>query len=60
MDAGRLPETTVNWWRLILRGKIHSKGKMLNKKNVGHTAKRVLSDDELKELIPPGCLISPL
>lgn len=26
-DAGRLPETVPNWWRLILRGRIRSKGK---------------------------------
>ena len=50
LDAGRIPETTVNWWRLILKGKIKSKGKTQNGINVG-TAKRVLTDDELGELI---------
>lgn len=50
MDAGRLPETAVNWWRLILRGKIRSKGKTIAGQNIG-TAKRVLSDEETGELI---------
>lgn len=50
LDAGRLPNTTPNWWRLILRGKIRSKGKRINGKNIG-TAKRVLSEVEVGELI---------
>lgn len=49
-DSGRLPETTPNWWRQILRGKIKSKGKKIAGKAVG-TAKRVLSGDELGRLI---------
>jgi integrase len=51
MDAGRLPETAVNWWRLILKGKIRSKGKTIAGKKIG-TVKRVLSDYEAGELIP--------
>jgi integrase len=50
MDAGRLPETAVNWWRLILRGKIKSKGKQLAGQKIG-TVKRVLSEQEAGELI---------
>jgi integrase len=50
LDAGRLPDTVPNWWRLILRGKIKSKGKKICGVNVG-TAKRFLSDDEAGELI---------
>ena len=50
LDAGRLPESAVNWWRLILKGKIKSKGKKINGKHIG-TAKRVLSDKEVGELI---------
>jgi integrase len=50
MDAGRLPETAVNWWRLILRGKIRSKGKAIGGEKIG-TVKRVLSEDEVGELI---------
>ncbi|WP_197491542.1 integrase arm-type DNA-binding domain-containing protein [Methylomonas methanica] len=50
MDAGRLPEEAVNWWRLILRGKIRSKGKTIEGKNIG-VVKRVLTEDEIGELI---------
>lgn len=50
IDAGRLPETTPNWWRLILRGKIRSKGKKIAGERVG-TAQRVLSADEIGVLI---------
>jgi integrase len=50
IDAGRLPETAANWWRLILRGRIRSKGKFIAGARIG-TAKRVLSDDEIGELI---------
>lgn len=51
MDAGRLPDTAVNWWRLILRGKIRSKGKPINGVKIGAT-KRVLTETEVGELIP--------
>jgi integrase len=51
LDAGRLPENTPNWWRLILRGKLRSKGRELQGKKVG-TGKRVLSEAELGILIP--------
>lgn len=50
LDSGRLPETVPNWWRLIMRGKIRSKGRMVNGKAVG-TSKRVLSAKELGMLI---------
>ncbi len=50
MDAGRLPEAAVNWWRLILRGKVRSKGKTIEGKNIG-VVKRVLTEDEVGELI---------
>jgi integrase len=50
LDAGRLPETAVNWWRLILKGKIKSKGKMISGERIG-TAKRVLTEQEIGELI---------
>lgn len=50
LDAGRLPESTPNWWRTILRGKLRSKGKQIAGEVVG-TGKRVLSDAEAGELI---------
>lgn len=50
LDAGRLPDNTPNWWRLILRGKVRSKGKAIAGEKIG-TAKRVLSEDEVARLI---------
>lgn len=50
IDAGRIPETTPNWWRLILRGKLKSKGKKIAGEHVG-TAKRSLSAPEVGQLI---------
>lgn len=51
LDAGRLPETVPNWWRLILRGKLRSKGRVVQGESVG-TTKRVLSAAELGIVIP--------
>lgn len=50
LDAGKLPESAPNWWRLILRGKLKSKGKVVRGKQRG-VVKRVLSPDEAGELI---------
>ncbi|MBT2299201.1 integrase family protein [Variovorax paradoxus] len=50
LDAGRIPEETPNWWRLIMRGKLRSKGKILLGESTG-TAKRVLNEKETGELI---------
>jgi hypothetical protein len=50
MDAGKLPEEAANWWRLILRGKIRSKGKTIAGEKIG-TVKRVLTEDQIGELI---------
>lgn len=50
IDSGRLSQDVPNWWRLVLRGKIRSKGKMIAGKQVG-TTKRVLSGEELGQLI---------
>lgn len=50
LDAGRLPETTPNWWRQIMRGGLRSKGHKVQGKFVG-TTKRVLSAAEVKELV---------
>ncbi|REG58985.1 uncharacterized protein DUF4102 [Paraburkholderia sp. BL6669N2] len=49
-DAGRLSQDAPNWWRLIMRGKLKSKGKTIGGKRVGK--KRTLSDAELAVLIP--------
>lgn len=50
LDAGRLDENVPNWWRLIMRGKLRSKGRVLQGERVG-TDKRVLNEDELGQLI---------
>ncbi|WP_414691470.1 tyrosine-type recombinase/integrase [Noviherbaspirillum sp.] len=49
IDAGKLPETTPNWWRQILRGKVRSQGKAIAGEKIG-TAKRHLSEQELRDL----------
>ncbi|MFZ3286234.1 MAG: alpha/beta hydrolase, partial [Telluria sp.] len=50
LDAGRLPESAPNWWRLIMRGQLRSKGRKIEGKQVGKT-KRVLNDVEIGTLI---------
>jgi integrase len=50
LDAGRLPESTPNWWRQIMRGRLRSTGKKIEGQSVG-TAKRVLSESEVGELV---------
>lgn len=50
LDAGRIPEETPNWWRLIMRGKLRSKGRKLQGESTG-PVKRVLKDSEVGALI---------
>lgn len=50
LDAGRLDENVPNWWRLIMRGKLRSRGRVLLGERIG-TAKRVLSETELGQVI---------
>lgn len=50
LDAGRLPDTTPNHWRTIMRGKLKSKGKTVKGEVIG-TSKRVLKAAEVAELI---------
>ncbi|RZI82593.1 MAG: DUF4102 domain-containing protein [Rubrivivax sp.] len=50
LDAGDLPENTPNWWRMIMRGKLQSKGKKINGVHIG-VVKRTLNDREVGELI---------
>lgn len=45
-DSGRLPDSVPNWWRLILRGKLKSKGKKVQGEYRG-VVKRVLSPAEV-------------
>jgi len=50
LDSGKVPETVPNWWRLIMRGKLKSKGRVVNGVLSG-TKKRVLTQVEIGELI---------
>jgi integrase len=50
LDAGQLPETAPNWWRLIMRGRLRSRGKKIAGESQG-TIKRVLKDAEVATLI---------
>lgn len=50
IDGGKLPETTPNWWRLVMRGKLQTTGRTLQGERV--TTKRILTDAELATLIP--------
>lgn len=34
LDAGRIPETTSNWWRQIMRGRLRNKGRTRNGERV--------------------------
>lgn len=51
LDAGRVPDTTPNWWRMIMRGKIKSAGRQIAGKRTGQI-KRFMLADELAILIP--------
>lgn len=51
LDAGRLAPDVPNWWRLVLRGKLPSKGKIIDGEHQG-VEKRVLSESELQLLLP--------
>ena len=50
LDAGRLGDNVPNWWRLVMRGKLRSRGRVRQGENVG-TAKRTLSEAELAEVL---------
>lgn len=50
LDAGRLPDNTPNWWRLVMRGRLRSKGRRRAGELIG-TAKRVLTDQEIGKLL---------
>jgi len=50
LDAGRIPDTTPNWWRLVMRGRLRSRGKKRAGESIG-TAKRVLSESEVGALL---------
>lgn len=51
LDAGRLEPDVPNWWRLVLRGQLASRGKAVDGVRSG-VVKRVLSEPELALLLP--------
>ena len=50
LDAGRIDGNTPNWWRVIMRGRLKSKGKIVGGEHQGPT-RRVLRADEVKSLL---------
>ena len=52
LDAGRLPSEAPNWWRLVMRGRLASKGKVIAGEHQGAPQKRALSEAELQLLLP--------
>jgi integrase len=50
LDAGRLPDGVANWWRLVLRGQLKSRGKIIGGEHVAG-ARRVLSAAEVGQLL---------
>lgn len=52
LDAGRLPADAPNWWRLVMRGRLASKGKIVGGEHQGAPVKRALSPRELQQLLP--------
>ena len=50
LDAARIPDTAPNWWRLVHRGRLRSKGRKRAGESIG-TAKRFLSDKEVAILL---------
>ncbi|WP_244131721.1 integrase arm-type DNA-binding domain-containing protein [Burkholderia multivorans] len=50
LDAGKIPESTPNWWRQIMRGRLRSNGKRIQGQPVG-TVKRFLNEGEVGALI---------
>lgn len=50
LDAGRLPPETPNWWRVVMKGRLKSKGKTLRGKHLGQQ-RRLLQPADLRALL---------
>ena len=50
LDAGRLDGTVPNWWRVVHRGRLKSRGKIVGGEHQGQS-RRVLHVDEVKALL---------
>lgn len=59
LDSGRLPDAVPNWWRLIMRGKLASRGKIVAGQHQG-VVKRVLSAAEVGAVLRELHYVTPL
>ncbi|MDO9148273.1 MAG: integrase family protein [Hydrogenophaga sp.] len=50
-DAGVIDPDLPNWWRDVMRGRLRSKGKVMQGEHQGKQY-RTLADDELRQLLP--------
>jgi hypothetical protein len=50
LDAGRLDGTVADWWRVVHRGRLKSRGKIVGGEHQGQS-RRVLHVDEVKALL---------
>ncbi|RMX06742.1 hypothetical protein D8I35_09580 [Corticibacter populi] len=50
LDAGRIDGATPNWWRVVMRGRLRSKGKIVDGQRVGRR-RRYLTDAEVATLL---------
>jgi integrase len=50
LDSGRLKGDAPNWWRLIMKGRLKSQGKIMGGEHVGRQ-RRVFSQDEIGQLL---------
>lgn len=50
LDAGRLDGDVPNWWRVVMRGRLKSKGKIIGGEHRGQ-ARRVLRAEEIRALL---------
>ncbi len=50
LDAGRLPDSTPNWWRMIMKGKLKSRGRLVGGEHIG-MRRRVLPPAEISTLL---------
>jgi integrase len=50
LDAGRLSDDMPNWWRMVMKGRLKSKGKIVGGKHVGQQ-RRTLPGAEIGQLL---------
>lgn len=50
LDAGRLDGDVANWWRMVMKGRLKSRGKVVGGEHIGHQ-RRVLPGREIGALL---------